>query len=280
MRLRLFELEIEVARTRKLLSDERNSKHQLYNSLVKLAVELKRMRAESMPLMNAADYAKQTWYEGGLWRAPKALPSVGQERQNALLRQPLGLTDLFVTVVVVIALTRIERAIVEIGWPTVDTLLYFVLFWTIWIKDLNYKTRFDSTDLSIQAVNILTAMAVLYGSLSVTSPLRSADGTRLMQVGGFVALLHLIVHFRLWLCHIQAKAGTVERSARNYALFRVILTFLETVAWAVGIFVLPQDFSYRWIVFVVAFGLSPMLPGIFLGNDFNGKRLCSVGNER
>lgn len=264
MRSRLFRLELDVARTRKLLSEEKAAKRKLFESLVKLARELKRMRAEALPLMNAADYANQTWYEGGIWRAPKPLPSIGEHSNRALLRQPVGLSDLFVSLLVILALSATGQAVAKKGTVTIEALLYFAVFYKIWTKELNYKTRFDSTDLSMQGINLLTSIALLFGSTSVFSPMSSAGGTRVMAVAAFVAALHVLMHLRLWF-------GSSEENVRSYAVLFAVMALLETTVWLVGILAFPQDCEYRWAFFVVGIMLSIRIPQSFLPNDFNGE---------
>jgi hypothetical protein len=47
---------------------------QMYGYLVKIADELKNLRAESEQLINASEYAQRAWHEGGMWRGPNVLP--------------------------------------------------------------------------------------------------------------------------------------------------------------------------------------------------------------
>jgi hypothetical protein len=53
-------------------NDENTTK--MYGYLVKIADELKNLRAESEQLINASEYAQKAWHEGGMWRGPNVLP--------------------------------------------------------------------------------------------------------------------------------------------------------------------------------------------------------------
>lgn len=56
------------------LQREKAAKRKMYSYLVKIADELKTLRNESEQLINAAEYARKAWYEGGMWRGPNVLP--------------------------------------------------------------------------------------------------------------------------------------------------------------------------------------------------------------
>ena len=60
----------------------------------------------------------------------------------------------------------------------------------------------------------------------------------------------------------------------------MILTFLETTVWVVGIFVFPQDFAYRWAIFLVGILLSMRIPRSFLSNDFHGTFMVILVTNR
>ena len=74
----LKEEEDEVAQLKVSLQREKAAKRKMYSYLVKIAEELKSLRNESEQLINAAEYARKAWYEGGMWRGPNVLPGAGQ----------------------------------------------------------------------------------------------------------------------------------------------------------------------------------------------------------
>lgn len=223
------------------------------------------------------DYANRSWYEGGMWRPSAILPGVTSKQVKTVLREATGLSALFFNLVIVTAFTRVGRTITESGSLSVDSLLYFAVFWMIWTKDTSYTTRFDSSDLSFEIVNLLSCIAVLCGSLSINAPINTETGGRIMMTAGFVAVLHMLLHLRVAISFRSAAPGSVEESAKKHAIFSIILTICETATWASGVFV-PQLLDKRQIIFVAGIFFSVVrLPKNFLDNDFHGKlglRIC------
>jgi len=269
----IADLQLEVKQTKAEVTTEKAAKRKLYSSLVKLATELKRIRAEHVPLLDAAEFANQSWYKGGMWRAPKVLPGLNQRaagaNQKHVLQKAIGLSELFFDLVVVTAFTRVGTAIATNSTVNLRDLLYFAIFWMIWTKETNYSTRFDVTDLSVQIVTLLTCFATLFASLSTNSEINSVDGTRIMMAAAFVAILHCMLHIRVACWYKGAVFGSVNDHVQRYAIFTVIMTFLETVTWTVGIFFLPEDYPYRWAILLTGIAFSIRLPRAFLSNDFH-----------
>lgn len=259
----------ELNETKEQLNVERTAKKKLYSSLVKLANELKRERRKNE---DRAGQETSNWYEGGMWRAPRVLPGLGineGKEESTLQRQPIGLSDLFFTLVTVTAFTRVGMVVADRNTLDGTSLAYFAIFWFIWSKETSYTTRFETSDVSAQVVTLLTCFAVLFGSLSTMGSMKSEDGTRIMMVAAFVAVLHLWLHVRVFFWYRDSLRGTVEAHVRNFAVFTICLTFLEAVTWCVGIWILPMDSDYRWIIFVVGILLSFRVPRSFLANDFH-----------
>jgi Bacterial low temperature requirement A protein (LtrA) len=263
-------LELDLKQTKAIVTTEKAAKRKLYSSLVKLASELKRMRAEHLPLADATRRANQSWYEGGMWRAPKVLPGVSANGKH-VVQKAIGLSELFFDLVVVTAFTRVGVAVAESKIVDLHDLLYFGVFWMIWTKETNYTTRFDVSDLSAQFVTLLTCFATLFASLGTVASVNSVDGTRIMMAAGFVAALHCLLHVRVAFWYSGAGPGTVDYHAKRYAIFTIVMTLLETSTWAIGIYFLPQDYEYRWAIMLGAMALSIRVPRAFLANDFHGK---------
>jgi hypothetical protein len=231
------------------LKEEKTGKRKLYSSLVKLATELKRTRLETQPLRDAMEYANQSWYEGGMWRAPTILPGVTSQQVKTVLREATGLSDLFFNLVIVTAFTRVGISVAVSSTLSWDAFLYFCVFWMIWTKDINYSTRFDSTDLSFEFVNLLSCM----------------------MMAGFVAALHLMLHVRVAVYYRSGEPQSIENKAMKHAIFSIVMTVCETATWTAGV-LFPDIFFPRWIIFVVGLGFSiARLPKNFLDNDFHGK---------
>jgi len=198
-------------------------------------------------------------------------------------RAPISLSDLFFDLIIVTAFTRVGTAVSEHATVDGPVLAYFAVFWTIWSKEASYSTRFDTSDLSSQMETLITCFAVLFGSLSCSSDVNddgegtaafsSEDSTRIMMVAGFVAILHLALHVRVvyWYRHTLAtRRGSVEEHVRQYAMYNLIMNVCEITSWAVGIFVLPQESQYRWVVFLCGILFALRVPRAFLANDFHG----------
>lgn len=263
-------LELDLKQTKAIVTTEKAAKRKLYSSLVKLATELKRMRVEHRPLADAAEYANQTWYKGGMWRAPKVLPGVNKGSKT-VVQKAIGLSELFFDLVVVTAFSRVGMAIAESKKVDLHDLYYFAIFWMIWSKETSYSTRFDVTDLSVQMVTLLTCFATLFASFSTNASVNSADGTRIMMAAAFVAILHCFLHIRVAFWYKGAVVGSVDYHVQRYAIFIVVMTLMEAMTWAIGIFVLPEDYTNRWAIVLGAIIMSIRLPRAFLSNDFHGK---------
>jgi hypothetical protein len=217
------------------------------------------------------------------------------------IRPAISLSDLFFNLVIVTAFTRVGVAISQqsvmqhalLSDDSISSLLYFAVFWNVWSKEASYSTRFDTTDLSATVETLVTCFGVLFGSLSVQAPINSTDGTRIMMMAAFVAGLHCFLHIRV---AVSASAGAsgvssniaasstesspsstlslqqtaLAKTVRAYALFNVLMTSLEMVTWCIGIFVLGEDFKYRWAIFLTGIVLSLRVPRAFMANDFHG----------
>jgi len=249
---------------------EKAGKRKLYLSLVKLAEELTIVRKDTASLEERAQYRNQTWYQGGLWRAPQVLPEVQRnvaEYQRARPREAISLSDMFLNLVIVTGFTRVGLAITSAGSVEMEHLLYFAVFWTIWGKETSYATRFDTTDLSAQLETLLTCFAVLFASLSVSLPMSSEGGVRIMIMAAFCSSMHLCLMGRVLWWYKDASNNSVEYHVKQYALYNIIMNFTEATSWIIGIFyVIP---SYRWIVFLVGVLMALRIPRSILSNDFH-----------
>lgn len=119
----------EVTKLKTVIQREKAAKRKMYGYLVKIADELKTLRTESEQLINAAEYARRAWYEGGMWRGPNVLPgayagSGGEEDTDGnggmaapipAPQPPVSLSDLFLDLVTVAAFTRCGSAIQDHG---------------------------------------------------------------------------------------------------------------------------------------------------------------------
>jgi len=150
-----------------------------------------------------------------------------------------------------------------------ESLVYFLIFWLIWIKEASYSTRFDTSDLSYKIETLLTSFGVLFASLFCTKSLDSEDATRLMMVVAFVSLLHFLLYWRVANIFRFSAFNTQEYLGKQYALSMMKLNSLEFLVWMVGVFILPQSSSYRWVVFVIGILLSIRIPKNFLATDFH-----------
>jgi hypothetical protein len=213
------------------------------------------------------------------------------------IQPAISLSDLFFNLVIVTAFTRVGVAISQqsaqqhalLSDDSISSLLYFAVFWNVWSKEASYSTRFDTTDLSATVETLITCFGVLFASLSVHAPINSTDGTRIMMMAAFVAGLHCFLHIRVAVSASTGnRAGALSSTANRtepstslqqlalaktvlaYALFNVVMTFLELVTWCIGIFVLGQDFKYRWAIFLTGIVLSLRVPRAFMANDFHG----------
>jgi len=256
------------------IKKEKAGKRKLYLSLVKLAGELRKLRSDKDSLEERAQYRNQGWHEGGLWRAPQILPEVQRnvtDNQRARPREAISLSDMFLNLVIVTGFTRVGLAITSAGSVRMEHLLYFAIFWTIWGKESSYATRFDTTDLSAQLETLLTCFAVLFASLSVSLPMSSEGGIRIMMMAAFCSSMHLCLMVRMLWWYKDASTNSVEYHVKQYAVYNILMNFAEATTWIIGIFYSTQ--SYRWIVFLVGVLLALRVPRSVLSNDFHGE--CS-----
>ena len=281
-------IEEQLARAKEQVQQEKAGKRKLFHSLVKLANELRKTRDESIPLEAQRKFADRNWYEGGIWRAPQVLPGVYLSTfKTSQLREPTSLTDLFFALTIVTAFTRVGVAISKLGFVDINSLLYFGVFWTVWGKETSYSTRFDTTDLSAQAVTLVTCFAILFASLSVQSSVNSDEGTRIMIMAAFVAALHSLLHIRVV---VTARDGDDDEAQGNdkrneeaadvneilrsnivaYGSFNAVMCFLEVVVWLLGALVFSVDWPYRWLVFLAGIVLALRVPRALLASDFHG----------
>lgn len=253
---------------RKQLMQEKEGKRKLFHALVKLVSELKIYKTRAFN-----DFDNQAWYEGGLWRAPKVLPNIETQQKNknqgARARQAVSLSDLFFNLVTVTAFTRVGLAVTKTGTVTMDSFLYFAVFWTIWSKEASYSTRFDTSDLSAKAATLVTCFAVLFASLSASAPMGSEGGSRIMFAGAFCSLLHCGLMARVFWWHKgAADNNAVDSHVQRYALFNTVMNFVESSTWIFGMVFCP--YGYRWIIFTVGVMLGLRIPRAFMANDFHG----------
>lgn len=259
------------------IASEKAGKRKLFHSLVKLANELRKAREEASPLEQQSAYWNRNWYDGGLWRAPDVLPGVGEAAP--LLKTSMSavsLSDLFFNLVTVTAFTRVGVSISQMGYMDVSSLLYFAVFWTVWCKEAAYATRFDTSDLSAQMSTLVTCFLVLGGSLSTSAPMNSTDGSRIMLVGGAVAILHAWLHVRV-LINTSTDNDVLARHIRNYCWFNLVMNGIEASVWMIGVFVFGSHYRYRWAIFTAGVVLALRVPRAFLANDFHGtsRMTCS-----
>eukprot|EP00980_Cylindrotheca_fusiformis_P009886 scaffold2189_cov116-Cylindrotheca_fusiformis.AAC.6 len=251
-----------------MLQQEKEGKRKLFHALVKLVNELKMYKAAANN-----DFDNQAWYNGGLWRAPRVLPNIEQSKNNRTRsRAAVSLSDLFFTLVTVTAFTRVGLAVTKSGNVTLDSFLYFAVFWTIWSKEASYTTRFDTRDLSAKAETLVTCFAVLFASLSASAPMGSEGGSRIMLAAAFCSMLHCGLMARVFWWHRGAGDNdAVESHVQRYALFNTAMNFLESFTWIVGMLFVP--YGYRWISFTVGVLLGQRVPRAFMANDFHGTLL-------
>ena len=89
----------EVTKLKTSLQREKAAKRKMYSYLVKIADELKTLRNESEQLIQASEFARKAWYEGGMWRGPNVLPGaagimiVNSNHGGTSSTSPTGNTD-------------------------------------------------------------------------------------------------------------------------------------------------------------------------------------------
>ena len=247
--------------------------------------------------MNAAEYSKVKWYEGGMWRGPNVLPGAAQHaaarssyessnnseddgelggggREAAATpslvpRAPVSLSDLFLDLVTVTAFSRIGAAIQARGTVDGCILAYFAIFWQVWSKEASYSTRFDTTDISSHLETLLACFALLAGSLSAYSDFYSEGCTRIMFMAMFVAFLHVLLHARVWYWFSEGgPPESVNYAVKRYAVFITAANSLESLTWAFGCY-LPQDSEWRPCIILVGIIMNLRLPRGFMPNDFH-----------
>jgi len=264
----------DIAYYKSQVKNEKAGKRKLFHSLVKLAEELKTLRSASKPLQEQAAYENQTWYQGGIWRAPQLLPGVDQERSTVLpyqrsrVRQAVSLSDLFFNLVIVTAFTRVGIAMTNSGQVSGESVLYFAVFWTIWSKEASYSTRFDTTDMSAKTITLLNCFAVLFASLSVSSGMQTEGANRIMFMSAFCSMLQFFLMARVFHFYQSAEPHTVEHHVQTYALFNSVMNLVESATWVFGMVFTPLQ--HRWIVFTAGVLLGLRIPRAFLANDFHG----------
>ena len=160
-------------------------------------------------------------------------------------------------------------AIQERGNVDLPVLAYFAVFWQIWSKEASYSTRFDTSDISSHLETLLACFALLAGSLSAFSDFHSAGSDRIMAVAGFVALLHMMLHARVWYWFKDGgQMNTVNWSVKRYAVFTTIMNVIEAINWFIGMS-LPLESDWRGWVFLSGILLNMRLPRGFMPNDFH-----------
>lgn len=270
---------------REELKNEKERKNKLYKGLVKLASELKDSQSKIHELQLLRHGEERNWYDGGMWRAPELLPGIQTQQRKlqhrgeeieptasssmSLKKEAVSLSDLFFDLVIVTAFTRVGLAIQDNGELKLPQFFYFCIFWLIWGKEASFSTRFDTADLSSQMETLFTCFAVLFGSLGSKSDFQSNECTSVMIVALFVALLHFLLHLRVWYWFRDVNAASELISVKAYAKYVMLLTGLESITWIIGIYFLEQDSKWRVIVFLVAVLLSFRIPRSFLPNDFH-----------
>lgn len=253
------------------IKKEKAGKRKLFHALHKLAGELKKVKKKSAGLQDEEAYRNTAWYQGGLWRAPQVLPEAQREvstQDRTRPRDAISLSDMFFNLVVVVGFTRVGLAITHTSQIKAEDVLYFATFWTIWGKEASYSSRFDTTDLSAKVETLLSCFAVLFASLSVSLPMDSEGGARIMYMAGFVSFLHFCLMARVLWWYREVTSYSVDQHVRTHALYNTLMNLLETCTWILGAFLVPV--SYRWIVFIVAVALALRVPRAFLANDFHG----------
>ena len=269
---RTMSLVKDVAYYKEEIKKEKAGKRKLYLSLVKVAKELKKTRQNTATLNERAQYRNQTWHEGGMWRAPQVLPEVQRnvaDHQRTRPREAISLSDMFLNLVIVTGFTRVGLAITNAGGVQLEHVLYFAVFWTVWGKEASYATRFDTTDLSAQLETLLTCFAVLFASLSVTLPMSSEGGINIMIMAAFCSSMHLCLMGRVLWWYNDASSNSVEYHVKRYAIYNIIMNFLEATSWSIGIFYVNP--SHRWIVFLIGVLMGLRIPRSILNNDFHGE---------
>jgi hypothetical protein len=171
----------------------------------------------------------------------------------------------------------VGAAIQDRGGIDLPILAYFAVFWMIWKKEESYSTRFDTTDISSHLTTLSVCFALLGGSLSAYSTFDSGGCTRIMGVAGFSALLHVVLHVRVffWFKDVDdatgdAVAESVNSSVKRYAVFNSVVNTIETITWGIGM-LLPSGSDWRKWTFLLGVVLNMRIPGMIMPNDFHGE---------
>ena len=226
---------------------------------------------EDAPMAAAAAAAAAATNEPDMDALSRRATRPALAHRTARIRGAISLSDLFFNLVIVTAFTRVGVAISETGQIDFSSFCYFFIFWSVWNKETSYSTRFDTTDLSAQMTTLFTCFAALFACLSVQSPINSIDANRIMIMGGSVAFLYCALHARVLATSMPGASSRLAKHVANYAIYSMIVCALEGAVWFAGVFLLPVDWEYRWVIFVVALLLGLRIPRAFLANDFHGK---------
>lgn len=267
--------EEKLAKAKAQIADEKAGKRKLFHSLVKLANELRRVRMESSSLVAQRDFEEQSWYHGGIWRSPVLLPAVMDDTAVRKLRRTsrlpaVSLLSLMLSLVIVTALTRVGVVISQNGYIDGSQTIYFAIFVSIWMKDSEYSTRFDTSDLSATIVTLGTCFAVLFAILSVPHPMDAPESSMIFLCAAFCAGIHSLLHIRLALTGASEENPEISQQVAVYAMFNMIFYTVEMALYLIIVFVFESDFEWRWLFVLGALLASVRLPRVFLPDDFQG----------
>ncbi len=284
LEMTIEKLERELDDTKDALMRDRESKRRMYLFMSKMARELKKTRSDLESFQKDIQFERKRWYKGGMWRTPEVLPGLGESISTARLEgaefgpmrserycgsRSLDPSDLFLTLVIVTAFSRVGVAVQTRGGVDAPVVAFFAVFWSIWVKETSYSSRFDATDLSSIVETMFTCFAVLFGCISCTETFQSVEATRIMMVAAFVAGLHFLLHYRVY--RLYRTNTTMEAiNVRRYARYIMWTTALEAAVWLFGILFVPVGHSFRWAIFLLAVLLGLRSPASFLHSDFIG----------
>ena len=259
--------------TTKELEEEKKNQRKLYISMVKLAQELKSLKEDNTHYEEIARFQSQKWYDGGIFSSLDLNPMVVLDPElTKYQHNPLSLTELFLDLIIITAFSRVTEEIALQGKVSLTLIFYFSIFWFIWSKESSYSTRFGKFDVIAQLETLLTCFAVLYGTLAISGH----DYKRIIIPAAIVSFLHFLLHARVAYWNKDAAEDTYGLLAKKYAIMVMIMTFLETVTWMVGIFFVPDSSPMRWVIFAFGVLFSIRVPNAFLSNDFHSKFLNSI----
>jgi len=255
----MLEIINEISRVDEAIAKEKKTKEKLYVSFQKLSKELKECIEEKNTLKSAVT-KRRPWTEGGIWCSSQLRPDLSEGNSDYSCN-PISLTEMFTGIVIVLAFSRVGHVIQGRGKIDRDIIAFFAVLWSIWVKEFSYSTRFDTSDLLSQLEMLLTCFAVLFGCLSF----ENRNYTCIMMVAALTALLHFLLHLKVF---IQFSENLVGNVAKQYAVFVMIMTFAEFIIWLVGIFLIPVNSNFIWVVFFFGIVLSLRPPGLMFGNDY------------